>query len=121
MPPPGEWWDYKSRTWKRDRLRTMEVWADAHSGEMTPQRWDRLVGMQSQVEKAQSIALDMVEMVEEVTPLDFGWLAGLAAVTGEELEIALGRLYRTRQVQRDYVGLGQYRYIPRKGKKENGG
>ena len=102
---PGEHWDYRSGSYKRDLLRRMEVWADRNPEKMTPAKWDEFSVMQAAVDYAMEVTLAYMQLTgDEFIYDDLTWYAKPAGLDEGVLIMALERLYHSGQITHDYAG-----------------
>jgi len=92
--PPGEWWDWRTKSVKRDRLRELEDWAERHPAQMTPDRWDKLTALKAEYERIECEMLRFAEWYAGFGP-EYVW--GYHDRTTRFLPTVVGADYQTMQ------------------------
>ena len=103
MPRPGERWNRQAKRMDRDRLLTLEDWAQANPSHMTPKNWQILTDLRAEYQRVTEALLEYAACGVEFSMYDLAIWADLVKTPRTVAGAVYDRLIQSKQIRREWV------------------
>lgn len=100
---PGERWNRQTKRVERDRLRTLEDWAQVNPSAMTPKNWGLLTDLRSEYQRVTEALLEYAACGVEFSMYDLAMWADMIHTPRTVACAVYDRLMEAKKIRRDWV------------------